>query len=599
MPRLDQKTHHCQRRLGCLLACFMTVAAVAAQNSLAEEHAIAAADLMPESTVAFVEITRARDIIDVILSHPGRAKVEALPQMVEAKKSKQYTAFRGGVALFEASMAMTWKDAIRSLTDQGVFVGIDAETEGVIMLTKTSAPEVAERFIDTMVSTLKIAGGAKVKEVEYDRFRAFAIDEVKFAQLDNWMLLTNKADLGKATLDRYIAIAQPDAAASSGSLAENDSFSEALRSRAPCSVWGFLDVAFVRDSGAAPELYSGKAENILVEAILGGILSNLTETPSATAELSISDISADFRLKVPHDKSWAGQREYFFGPDGSGRAPEHLTSRNQIASLTAYRGLSEMWLRAGDLLTDKAADELATADSTLSTFFSGRDFGEDILGELAPEIQLIVSQQEFASGDPTPAIKLPAFALQFRMNSPEKMRPEMRRVFVSLCGFLNVVGAMEGQPQLDFSFDNIDAAEIISTNYLPPENGLGSSSTNAAINYNFSPSIGFRGDRIVVSSTASLAHELINSPSDSNTRSSDDGPNTDVKISMPAVAQALHANRQQLVAQNMLEKGHNQKAAEDEIDLLLNLLSLVDGITLELSADDYLEFDLQVEFAAQ
>ena len=81
-----------------------------------------------------------------------------------------------------------------------------------------------------------------------------------------------------------------------------------------------------------------------------------------------------------HAMSWVGEeRAYFFGEDGMATVTNPPQVDGQLFSISAFRGLSEMWLRADDLLTEKGSDELAQANSQLSLFFAGRDFGMDIL----------------------------------------------------------------------------------------------------------------------------------------------------------------------------------------------------------------------------
>ena len=47
------------------------------------------------------------------------------------------------------------------------------------------------------------------------------------------------------------------------------------------------------------------------------------------------------------------------------------------------------------------------------------------------------------------------------------MQPELRRTFQSLIGFLNIVGAMNGQPQLDLDMEKSEAAQFVTASYLP------------------------------------------------------------------------------------------------------------------------------------
>ena len=238
----------------------------------------------------------------------------------------------------------------------------------------------------------------------------------------------------------------------------------------------------------------------------------------------------------------------------------------------------------GDLLSDRANEQLAVADTQLTTFFSGRDFGEDILGALESNIQIVGNAQNFTETLPQPAIKLPAFAMQFRMRNPEETQPELRRVFQAFVGFLNVTGAMNGQPQLDLGMEKIDNAQLITATYVPARDQH-EESVSAPIQFNFSPTLAFVGERIILSSTTSLARELVAIEGAVKNDTSPES-NTASMMDMTTLKQILQANRSQLVAKSMLDKGHSKAAAEGEIGLLLELVGFLRNVRINLDITD-------------
>ena len=66
------------------------------------------------------------------------------------------------------------------------------------------------------------------------------------------------------------------------------------------------------------------------------------------------------------------------------------------------------------------------------------------------------------------------------------MKADLNRTFISGIGFINIIGAMEGQPQFDIALEEVDGASLVSTKYLKPLDG-----EPVAIQYNFSPTIAF------------------------------------------------------------------------------------------------------------
>ena len=219
-------------------------------------------------------------------------------------------------------------------------------------------------------------------------------------------------------------------------------------------------------------------------------------------------------------------------------------------------------------------------DSTLTTLFAGRDFGEDILGSLEPQLQLIVTRQEFDSQRPIPRIKLPSFAVVGQMRDPEVTTAELRRITMSMIGYFNVVGAMQGQPQMDMEVEKLGRAQLVAATFLPDSNQQPS---QVKIQYNFSPTVVFHDQMLIVSSTRTLAEQLLSA---SVKPGQQPKANTAMRLDFPALAKTLADNRQQLIVQNVLENGSTQEEAAGEVDLILRLLDLVQSFEMELVRGD-------------
>ncbi len=563
-----------------------------------------ASRLLPDSVALLAELPSPSRLVRQVLDHPLRSRIESMPVYQAAWRAEGLTQLKAGVSIFEASMGKRWPQVVDELTAGGVCFAFDAKTEGLAIIIQARNTAIIGELRDSIFSFLrgnKPAGAADdpIRVGEYRGITGYAIrDNLRAAVLGNLLLITNKVQLGKSIIDRYLGL-------ENGSLAEAEHFKQAFTNRpAEYSGWGFVDVKMIRDSGEARELYTGRTNNFIAELLVGGIMSNLKSTPYATATLAAATEGLSLQVAVPHELDWVGEdRSYYFGAEGNAQAPELLRLDHQLFALSTYRDMSQAWLRAGDLMTEKANDELARADSQLTTFFSGRDFGEDILGSLEPEIQLVAVQQDFENVLPRPAIKLPAFAFQFQMRDQEETQSELRRVFQSFIGFLNVVGAMEGNPQFDLGMETSEQAQIVSATYVASKDNRGA--TDAAINYNFSPTVAFAGKQLIISSTTQLAKTLLEplvigsgratGEDRATTAGSDTGKaqsvtsegqrgNTVAELRAATLTAILADNRGQLVAQNMLEKGHSQEEAEGEIGVLLGLLSLLEQARLELNA---------------
>lgn len=552
-----------------------------------------AAQLLPKSTVLYTEIPEPPKLIELLLHHPLRSKIEKVEAYSKAIKSPDFLKFQLGVGLFEGHMGMPWNEALAAIGEGGIYFAFDGKSQGAALLVKAKDLETLINLRKAVFQAIQVASQGQpdpIKKGEYRGLTAYEINNVKISALDSWLLITNKDELGKRIIDQHLD-------GGSDTLASQESFVAAAATKpATFTAWSYTDITTIRDAGAMKDLYSGRTENILAEMLFGGLVSNLKNTPFSTAALSIDNTQMHLSVRTPHAAEWVGDREYFFGTDNSGQAQEPIVMLDSIFTLSTYRDLSQMWLRAGDLMTDKANDELAQADGQLTTFFSGKDFGEDILGSLYPELQFVVTRQNPEDFVVKPAIKLPAFAIVARLRDPEATVPQFRRVFQSFVGFINVLGAMNGQPQLDLAMETIEKMKLIAATYVPePED----TDSKAKINFNFSPSLAFAGDRMVLSSSKQLATDLAqaDAPAPAMPDAAGRKPNTVAFLEVPTLREILADNQAQLVAQNMLDKGHSQEAAEQEIAVLMAIIDLFQAGDLSLSTTaDSLQLDGKLLF---
>ena len=560
-----------------------------------------AADLLPTSVIAYAEIISPTAIINTILEHPISHKVQEDPAFEPLMSSKEMNGFKAGVGVFQASIGMRWRKLLGELTQEPLSIAFDAETSGVVILTKASSQELLQRLRATVFSFLRAGNPAgseddPIKEAEYKGFEAARInDDVAVAIVGEWLLLTNKPELGKSIIDRYVANAE-----GAESLAQNPRFVEARTETendrgAAKDGWAFVDIEKIRDSGTADEFYSGKTDNLLAEVLFGGIVSNMQQTSHASFKLLLKQTGITLTLCTPYDQDWIPEeRDYFFGPSGEGSAPALVDVPEKVLSLAAYRNMSEMWLRASDLVKESAVDDIDQADSQLNLFLSGQDFGEDFLASFGPEWRVYASRPNFENAKLRPAIKVPAFAIELRMNSPEATAKIMRRLYLNFVGFINIISAMEGQPQFDFDFDEDENTRYLMASFVElPEvpiasniSELESPSANGPINYNFSPTLAIQGQRLIISSTSELARTLANAgsnPTEEPKSVAESIRNTVLEVQAKPILDLLSDNFDQLVSQNMLEKGHSREEAENEIGLLLKILEFIEKGEIELS----------------
>lgn len=555
---------------------------------------LAASQLLPETTVGYVEITDTAAIMSALYDHPLSLHIQDMDAWKTATKTEQYRTFLTGRKFFEIQIGSDWRPAIEAITAGGIYLAFDAATEGVVIMIRTKDEATAENFRVKILELTQLNEEKNGKAEPYRDVKIYKTDKNSGAGVvGKWIVVTNKGDLGKGVLDRLLdgSDAAPDVDIA-GTLSANAQFKASYAKRsAESQAWAYGNIQAVRDAGAAKKLFEGKAENPLAELLVGGIQSVLQHAPFVTADLRVAQSRISLQLATPCQDGWIPEeREYYFGTNNEGTAPALPSVPDTLMTLAAYRDVSQMWLRAGDLFDEQMNDKLAEAESGLSTIFAGRDFGEEVLGAIQPEIGVVVARQNFENVTPVPALKLPAFALVLKLRDAENMRPELRRTFQSVTGFFNIVGAMEGRPQLELDMEKNGDVDLVTSHYVPEKKDQ--DSTTADMIFNFSPSAAFSGDQFILSSTTTLAKQLSAAPA---TVASTGGVNTALDLHSAAIRESLNDNREQLISQNMLAEGHSREEAEAAIDLLLEAVRCITGASLALrNEDDQLTLKLNV-----
>ncbi len=541
-----------------------------------------AADLLPETIVACAEVSNLGGALETVLSHPLRAKLEAMPAYAAIMKSDQQKQLQVGINAFEANMKMPWQKAIAIVCDRGATVAIDATDNAIAVLLHSTDEEALERFRNFVLVARMLQGGIS-QQSSYRGLKADRLnDNLRMVRVHDWLLLTNKSELGRFIIDQYLD-------QKSKTLAQNEKYASAVKSlksnETKRLVSAYVDIEKIRSTGIAKNVYNERVDNFFVELLVGGVLANLQHTGHAVGTLDIARSGLTMQVSTPHQRDWESPREYFFGSPTLAPAPTMLRVSDRLFALSAHRDISQLWVRCGDLLTDKANDQLAVADTQLTTFFAGRDFGEDILGSLESDIQIVGKAPDFTDLLPQPTIKLPTFAIEFQMKNPEETQPELRRVFQAFVGFLTITGAMNGQPQLDLGMEREGTAQLVTATFVPKQDQR--ESRDAPIQFNFSPTLAFAGKRVVLSSSTQLARELIGLDNASKAENENaSNANTVASVDVATLQKILQSNKSQLVANNMLEKGHSKAAAEGEISFLIDLVGFLRQAGVSLSVND-------------
>lgn len=610
-------TQVCRRPVGVvpvLLGCFL-VLVISPLGAMQETKRVAdpaphnLADCFSSDCTIYLEIPQPRAVVKEVLEHPVVSSFLDSPLGRQTLRGPQVLQLKVAIGMVEGQSGMEWQELLSSLTGRGLAAGFSAEGGSFGLLARAEDEAVLRK---TIGSALAFVEGQARQSGEEVPFRVEENPLGKLAIFQQLVIGRNHADWVVAN-NRTVALELLErlggaGGSKDGSLASGSEFQAAvLGKREGTDLWAFANLEQIRGMGAAQELFSGMAENPAAELIVGGLLENLKDSDWAAGMLQIEATGVSLGLETDHDQSRISEaRGYFFGPTGKGAAPEWVGSEGMLANISAWRDLAGWWLAKEDLFDEGVVAQLVQADSQISTLFSGLDFGGEVLGSLEPGLQILVSRQVW-SENRNPGLKLPGFALTGRLRDPAQMGRRFKVAFQSVMGFVNLGIAEQGQPQFDVDTSTTASGCICSSRVFPEPDA-----PRDLVVYNFSPTLIVDGDRLILSSTAELAESLQKqmqaggndepeAPMDSD--AADAGAavatNTRMELDLTALSEVLAENREGLVAQNMLQNGHDREKAEAEVDGLLSLSRLLKTFGARLDVgNDRLTVDFHLGFEA-
>jgi hypothetical protein len=535
------------------------------------------AKLAPETAVWYAELANPGPLLDFALAPNTRKLLVNVEGYQKYLRSDKYQQLQAVVGLLESRLGTTWQTAVRELLGGGVSVHFDPATKSGFIAIRSRDAGLLAKLNSTLAELIeadaKMHGRpSPIKSKEYQGFTGwnFGGDEAHVI-LDDVLLITNKPDVLKSAIDRYRDPAMSNLAASA-------EFAQARSKQSAEAIgWSWLNLAVVRQDANIQKTLNKRSDNPVVELLLAGLIDAVKQAPYVTSSLDYENGSLRLRSELPRQASATGaSRTWFFASPGSETA---LTPPGTIGTFTMFRDLAGLWLARDELFDEAIVAKFAQADTQLGLFFSGRDFGPEVLGELDAPVQLIVARQDYAADKPVPALKLPAFGLLFKLKHADDFAPELLMTYQKTIGIVNITGGQQGKPQLLLSTEEYQGTTISKSSYLHDSKVA---KDKAPVQYNFSPACARIGDHFVFGSTAGIVRQVVDALKQGQSAAALKD-NTTFTVEAAPLAAILADNKELLITQNMLGRGHSRGEAETAVQTVLDALGQLDRFVFRLN----------------
>lgn len=564
------------------LALVLTLPALALQSAAAAEPLPPAAQWVPQEALLVVELFRPDALLDLALGPKVAKAVTAVPLYQQQAARPEFQQFLAVVNLLETQVGTDWRTALRTLVGGGVTFAVGPD-DTVLLIVDAKDAKLLGQLHETF---LGIARGEAQKrgrpeEVASREYRGvtgwtFNKGEVH-AIVGNRLLVSNRPEVLKAVLDLR---ADPEGK----SLASLPAYQAAKRSAGPeATATAFVNVGVLKGHPPIQQALT-QAENPLAVLLFAGVTQTLRESNWLALGLHVEGEALRLKATVDGKAGASGPAAFASPRQPGGGAPPELSVPRRIAGLSFYRDLHGFYAAKDDLFPERTSG-LIFFENMMGIFFGGMDLTEEVLGETKPEVRFVVARQEYDPAVGTPRLQLPAFAAIFRLRNPEAFAEIAEEAWQKAVGLINFTRGQQAQPGLIIDRPTHAGTKFTVAYFRAAKDAAG---TNVDSRFNFRPALAQVGEFLILSSTEGLAADLIDALNNEAARrpKPSAGTHSLVKIDGAQLTSILKANRENLIRQNMIEKGNTRTQAENGIDLLLTILGHLGEASLDVGSDE-------------
>ena len=523
-----------------------------------------AAAWIPGDAIFTVEVSNPKALLDLAF-HPAMvAKVQAVPAYQQAVSTEGAKQFFGMIKFLEAAVGSDWRTVLDKVTGGGITLAACPNDVALLIVDAKDGKtlkQLHEMFLGFARSEAGKQGEAdRVRSDEYQGVATWTFDgKEAHAIIGNRLIWANKSEGLRRMLD-----VRADGSRSLGELPAYRAAREAAVKATEGNgiAFGFVNVGILKHVPPIAEALAG-SENPMAALVFAGVTESLRNSTWLALGLGVRgdvlSLCATVDGKVNDDSK---SRIFAFpSKEGEGALP-NLNVPGRIAAMSVWRDLRAFYAAKDDLFPERTS-ELIFFENMMGIFFSGRDLTEDVLGQTYPEVRVVVAEQEFE--DAAPQLQLPSFAAVFRLRDPEKFGLVAEEAWQKAIGLVNFTRGQQAQAGMLIRQPTHKSTSYTMAYFLPGEDG------KLETHHNFRPSLAVVGDSLVLSSTDALTEKLIDALKKERGRKPKplSGTHSRVELDAGEVAAILGANRDHLIRQNVVEKGHSEEQAATEIDMLL------------------------------
>jgi hypothetical protein len=493
----------------------------------------------------------------------------------QQKNSGMQDLFKVFEALARPSGA-TWKETVRKLTGRGIMYATYPGDKSIVML-DAEDPATLQQVSQLAKSVLGMQTASdRVFYKEWPGLSVWSFDGKQFfACTPGRLIVTGQPEVLKTLFDPGRNPGQRLAAAPLYTAAM-----KTVEANAAASL--FMNMEMLNQYPPAKKAL-GPGDSAFDVILTGAVKQSLRGSKWLAMSLRLDGRKASLHAATDGKLDNSGAAGFTIPPaEATGILP-NLPVPHEIAAATLWRDLGKFYAAKDAMFPEKTSGGILL-ENFLEIFFTGRDLNADVFSRFNPAVRLVVAGQEYDPKIGTPLTQYPAAALVFRVDQPEEFGDVVEEAWQKAVGLTNFTRGQQALPGL--IIDRESHAGVTFT-YCYYSGRAEKDRAHLPVRYNVRPALARVGPYVIVSTTDGLAKHLIDAVNKEDARlpAGRSQAHTVTEISSgPALASLMAANRNELVKQNMVEKGLKQQEAESQLNSQIMLLNHLDRAKLTMTA---------------
>jgi len=568
---------------GVICAMLVSVALLVAAT-FAAENVPPANRWIPKDAVIAVELTRPKAVLEMLTGEKTTAAITRLPLYKQLTSQPKFQEFVNIIRFMELSLGTDWRTAAAKLTGGGITFAILPEGDGAaVLIVEAQDAEMLEKLHGLLLNQARTEAGnagqsERVASKEYDGVTAWTFNggQEAHAIIDSRLVLSNKPEGLRAVL-------RLRSGGEGESLASNKAYRAARRAAGSKTIArAFVNLKPLMEIPDMAKLLDQERSNPLAALMFSGIVEAVRGSSWLSLGLNIDHQSLSLRISADGVAETTGDAAFALpGADGEG-APGNLRVPRRLAAMSLYRDLHEFYASKDELFPERTSG-LIFFENMMGIFFSGRDLTSEVLAQTEPGIRLVVAEQEYDAEVGTPQVKLPGFAVVFKLREPEQFKMVVEEAWQKAVGLINFTRGQQAMPGLIIERP-VQGNTTFTTAYFSSVDVEDKAKLDQR--FNFRPSVAMPGEYLILSSTDGLARDIIDALESEKASEPIVGTNSAVEFDGVQIASILRENRGTLVLGDMVNKGKTREQSEAGIDLMITLVDLLKQLKLSIGTEE-------------